>query len=77
MANITITVPDAAVPRILNAMGSWVYDPANPSTPPVWTPATNAQAVAQVKAYVKQKVRDYEAQQAQITKAATVDAEVW
>jgi hypothetical protein len=74
MAAITITVPDAVVPRILVAFGHWGTDPA---TLGIWVNADAPAMQAAIKAWVKQQVLQYEANLAQTTKATTVNAEVW
>lgn len=65
MASITITVPDAVVPRIRAAFGA--PGPA----------ATVAQVEVRIKDFVKNIVKQYEAQQEADSVKVTVDAEVW
>lgn len=72
MATITITVPDAVVPRILTAFGHW--DPVNIGT---WIPADQVAMKAALKDFAKQQVLSYESGQARIAAAASVSAEVW
>jgi hypothetical protein len=73
MANLTLTVPDALVPRILAAFGQ--TDPISGAN----TPALPADVVADFKAVIMARVTDYEAQQARRLAAAkaTTDLKVW
>ena len=74
MATISITIPDATVPRIRAAFGKWGTDPETLGT---WVPATAAEVVAAIKEYAKNRVRDYEAQQAALTVHQSVTNENW
>lgn len=55
MANLTITVPNAIVPRIQAAYGH--RDVNNPT---VWVPATVAEIQEAIKAVIREKVINYE-----------------
>ena len=66
MAQLTITVPDEVVPRIRQAL-------AGVGNPPV----TAVQITAQIKAYIKQRVVDYEAVVEAKAKSAAVNGETW
>lgn len=55
MATLSITIPDAAVPRIQEAFGH----PASP-TDKTWVNATNAELRDLVTAYLRARVRQYE-----------------
>lgn len=70
MATISITVPDAVVPRVLDAMAdTYTYDPA--------TDGTKAQfAKKQIAAHVKSIVVAYETRIASEEAAATAQAAV-
>lgn len=70
MANITLTVPDAAVPRIRDAFG-------HPNLDGTRTPATVAEVQATLQNYIKGCVVEYEtAKQAMATRNA-IGQENW
>ena len=71
MANFTITIPDAAVPRLKTAMGHYE------GTPKVWVDATLADIQAELKRYLKSQVINHETTQAGVAKNAEVSAESW
>jgi len=70
MATFTITVPDAVVPRVLNAYGTKVMQPDGTL---VWTPATAAQMPAIMRKVIQAQVALIQSQQS----AEAVNNEVW
>ncbi len=84
MATITITVPDAVAPRVLNAIcglhgyRETVPDLSTPDTPVmVPNPQTKAQFTRQiVAAYVLEQVREYEGNAARQVAADGVATEI-
>jgi hypothetical protein len=81
MANITITIPDAMLPRVQAAVAAdqgWqaqVPDPANPGQT-IPNPETQVELVRRVlKNYLRTITVGYEAGQAQITEADKVKGE--
>lgn len=73
MATLSITVPDAVVPRIKTAMGHW----DNTVIPAVWIDATLTDVQVAIKAFIKSQVINYETTQAAIAKNAAVSGESW
>jgi hypothetical protein len=72
MAVLSVTIPDAVVPRIREAFGH--QDPNNPT---VRIPATVADVQAAVKGYLKSRVIDFEiGEQADVTRL-TKSGENW
>jgi hypothetical protein len=65
MANFTITLPDAVVPRIRAAFGDGKQ------------PASVADVQAAIKTFIQRRVVDFEAQQAEDSARRTVGAEQW
>ncbi len=55
MATLSVTVPDAALPRIRAAFGH-----AESLLDPTWVPATAAEIQAWMRQQLKQRVIDYE-----------------
>lgn len=70
MADFTITVPDAVVPRIRDAFGT---KEANGTI----TPATLDQVRAAVKEFMRRRVLEFEASEAALAKRAEVEDEQW
>lgn len=66
MATLTITIPDAQVPRVLEAFGTNIIL-GQPNTP-----ATPAQVRQKLAEYVKTVVQHYEMEQARIAAASGV-----
>lgn len=69
MAQITITVPDAALPRIKAALRGYFPSGINPDNPPSQLPEpTNAQYLAKAQEIMrdalKREVRDFEVRSA-------------
>lgn len=78
MANLTITIPDAVIPRVQTAFGRTVSSgPLGAQPTRVHVDATLTEVQAQVKAWVKQKVQAYEGDLANQVKSDSVSAEVW
>lgn len=71
MATLTITVPDAAVPRIKTAMGH-----RDPNTQ-LWVDATVSDVQTAIKTFIKSQVINYETTQAAMAKNASVSSETW
>lgn len=71
MAQLTITVPDAVVPRIKTAMGHFQGSPA------VWVDATVSDVQDAIKNFIKAQVVNYETTQAAIAKNSSVSSEQW
>ena len=65
MATLSIVVPDTVVPRIRDAFGS------------EGTPATAAQILAELKAFLRARVTAFESTAAYQTKQSAVNAETW
>lgn len=72
MAQLTINVPDTAVPRIRTAFGH--RDPNNPS---VWIDATVDEVRQAVQTWIKGKVVDYESNAEAIALRDTKSQENW
>lgn len=72
MATLTLTIPDAVVPRIRAAYGR--RDINNPA---IWINATVAEVEAAVKAQIKERVINHETTLAAETERATRSAEAW
>lgn len=72
MASLTITVPDAVVPRIRVAMGR--EDPSNPGTR---INATVEDIQTAIKQFIKSQVINYETTLAAMQKRDTVSQETW
>lgn len=70
MADLTITVPNDKVNRIRAAFGEWRVVGGLPTNE--WVPATPAQLTTKLKDFVRQRVEEYERQEAE---RAAVDAE--
>ncbi len=71
MAQITLTIPDATVGRVLASYGHW-QDPVGQST---WVPAIPAEVRAVLMEELRRHTRAYEEDLAQATaRAAVVDA---
>lgn len=70
MASVPLTIPDAALPRILTAFASvYGYDPTSGQT--------QAQFMkAKVITHIKQVVIDYESNQSNITSQVTISSDV-
>ena len=68
MAQLTITVPDAVVPRIRTAFG---HDSESG-----WVLATVTELQAAIRGYVQSRVRDYEGAAARAQAQGVVDDEV-
>ena len=71
MAQLTITVPDTAVPRIRTALGH--IDPQTQQ----WVDATQAEVLAAVKAFLKERVIAHETTQTAIADRNARSAEQW
>jgi len=71
MAQLTITVPDAVVPRIRAAFGR--RDINNPA---VWVPATVVELQDAIKDFVRERVVNYETTLAAETDRTTRSTEV-
>ena len=71
MASLTITIPDAVVPRIRTAFGHFE------ASPPVWVDATVTEVQDAIKNFVHSKVIDYETTQNAIADRAAKSGEVW
>lgn len=71
MAQLIIEVPDAAVPRIRLAFGRDEY------LTNVRLPATVSEVQGQVKRFIKDMVKGYEATQASKSVRETVSKEEW
>ena len=71
MAQLTITVPDSAVPRIRTAFGH--VDLLTQQ----WVDATQAEMLARIKSFLKEQVIGYETTQAAIADRNTRSAEQW
>lgn len=73
MANLTITVPDAAIARIQAAFGHTDSTVA----PAVVTLATLAEIREAIKGFVRSKVQNYESNQAASDSVAASDVRSW
>jgi len=71
MASLTITIPDANVPRVRTAFGH--FD----SITQAWVDATVADVQDAIKTFVKGRVIDYETTQNAIADRAAKSQEVW
>jgi hypothetical protein len=71
MATLTITVPDAVVPRIRTAMGHFDV-PTN-----TWIDATVVEVQAAIKVFIKSKVIEYESTQQAMATRGQVSGEIW
>jgi len=71
MANLTITIPDAVVPRIRTAMGHFDVPTAT------WVDATVNDIQAAIKVFVKQRVIEYESAQQAMATRSSVSGETW
>jgi len=70
MAQLTITVPDAVIPRIRTAMG---HKDSNGQ----WVDATLGEVQTAIKGYIKSQVINYETTQAATVKSTEVSQEIW
>jgi hypothetical protein len=70
MANLTVTIPDSAVPRLRTAMGH--FDGSL-----VWVDATQQEVLDRVKQYLKSQVINYESTKAAEQDRATRSSESW
>lgn len=71
MAQVTITIPDTVVPRILAAFGHFNADTG------MWVNATNQQVLSEVKNFLKGQVSSYETRVAAQAKSDSVSVETW
>lgn len=70
---LSITVTDAQGARAQTALGHW-NDPVNPTA---WVDATVADVRAMIKAWIKERVINYETTKASETDRTTRSGEVW
>ena len=71
MANLTVTIPDAVVPRIRKAFGS--RDPTTLQRIDADMPAV----LERVKSFIKSQVIEYEISEGAKTKRDEISKEVW
>lgn len=71
MAQFSITIPDALVPRIRKAFGHW------DSAQGAWVDATAQEVLVNIKAFIKGQVSSYEATVASKNAADSVTNENW
>lgn len=67
----TITISDSYIPRLRQAFGHWDQELGQ------WVPATAQEVLTKVKAHIRAKVEDFEADAAAQVKRSEVQNESW